>query len=812
MAKTEISLSAIPDRMINNGECKSKIVLSLKEKGKPLAGAWAYIASSDGRLYGLNDTKVERDKRADLEVLKVKTNREGQASMGLDLPNRVGSVHLAGGKKHKDVVEAVHRAVANNPKVPKDVATKTVLLVADKPAEMVLEPEQESIIADGVSTMMVYAVVRDRYGNPVEGEEISFTTDLGTMEEGDNAITDAEGRARVSISSRQVGTARVRAVNRYKSWIEEILPGTEDKDDILSGVFSQKASQRSAGGKEGSLSAETTIRFVASKPSSLVLAVDKGTVPADGRTEARVEAEVKDEFGNPVAGERMIFETDLGEVRPSGEITTDDEGKASVALVSHRVGAASVRARTLGENALLSAAEVLFEAASPAKIVLSPDRTTFIADGEDECLLTAQVEDEMGNPVPEREVVFETDLGTILPEGSRPADKEGRAEVRVSSRIAGTARVRAKCGEAEASVEISFRPGKASSVAISLNPTLEQTWKERIPTGHWTRLQEALRHMGERRFADAIAILEAEEETMKNTCNLAGLCDLAYSYQQYGRKADAEKLYRYIVGRNGSKKEVRVKALEPKDYLINAAVTDANGNEVPDLEVEFEANFGWIPEDHRKGRTNSVGAASSLVITFSPSGVSEMEFAWVNLGLMKENALDYAGAERCYRSALQSMPESVRALEALGSVLVKTGETDMAKRCFYNLARIFSRRGNLSRALEYYGKAIELDPKYAKALAGYGAASLRLGEIGRAQRYLEESVKLDRSLKAALANLGLLYYLTGKFDKAIPLNRRALKIDPEFKPALLNLHQIHMAKGEREKAREYAAMIKGLGG
>jgi len=44
------------------------------------------------------------------------------------------------------------------------------------------------------------------------------------------------------------------------------------------------------------------------------------------------------------------------------------------------------------------------------------------------------------------------------------------------------------------------------------------------------------------------------------------------------------------------------------------------------------------------------------------------------------------------------------------------------------------------------------------------------------------------------------------------MNKRALKLEPSFRPALMNLQQIHMANGERDKANEYSAKIRGLGG
>ena len=824
--------------MINNGDCKSKILLSLQEKGKSCSKTWVHVAASMGQLYSLDESDLGRYKQGEVELVKIKTDKNGKASLGLNLPDMVGLVHLAAGKKKSDVAAAAARAADGEIKTSSELSLAQIQLEAGKPAKIILETEEKSMIADGVSTLMVSALVMDEYGNPIKGEEVSFESDLGIIDtEGVSSITDETGRAFTAISSQGVGTATVKAVNRYRSWIEDVLPGFDKKEKGFF-PFKEKGILAASGRSGDALTAEIRIEFIPSSASNLILSVDKPVVAADGKSETRICALLKDGFGNPVKGRKMVFETDLGEILPSAEVATDNDGKAIVSLRSERVGAASVRARTVGEEGLLSATQVVFEAASPAKITVTVDRDKTLADGESEFSVSVEVLDEMGNPVPGKPVLFETDLGALLPDGTRTTDKDGKADVRVSSRAAGKARLIATCGEANTVVELEFEPGKPSSIAISLNPTVEETWRNRISQEHWARLQEALKHLGERRFAKAIKILEEEESESLDTSNYPALCDLAFAYQQSGRKDDAERIYRSIIKHNGSRKEIQVRAegveeafgvvlprvngeksqgkdfmdLEPRDYLVNIVVTDDQGNHIPDLPVEFEANFGWIPDEYKQGHTNVVGAATSLVTTFAPPGSSEQEFAWVNLGHMKENALDYAGAEECYRSAIKVMPGSKTGLDSLASVLVKTGDIDGAKKCFYNLARAQLQKGQLTKALDYYGKAIELDPKYARALAGYGAACLRMGELDRARRYLEEGVKLDRSLKAALANLGLLYYLTGKFDKAITMNRRTLKLDAAFRPALLNLHQIHMAKGEREKAEGYAERIRNLGG
>jgi tetratricopeptide (TPR) repeat protein len=830
----EIEISAFPDRMENDGDCRSRVQVSVTEKGQPCSGRSLYVASGSGEIYPLEDHELEAAEQDGVTVFKSRTDGDGTVSMGIRLPDLIGDVRLAAGTRKRDLPPAIN----GGSDLPDDIGLGTITLEPGKPAKLALEFDKEQAVADGVSAVRVTAVVTDGHGNPVEGQEVSFQTDLGSMdEEASNTITDRNGRATVSVSSQEVGVATVRAVNRYKSWLEDLLPPERSSSGFASLFRREEETDVIKTEPKGDvLEDEIKVEFTSSEAASMVLSVDRDTVAADGESSAVICAELRDQYRNPVKDVEVVFETDLGQIEPEGAVETGEDGKAFARVLSGKVGTASVRARTGGERNLLSGTEVVFEAASPSEIVFEVDQDEAVADGEADFTLRARVVDRMGNSVPDKTISFETDLGKILPENRRNTDKEGEVQVSVTSRKAGKARVKASCEGIDATAELNFVAGGPQNISLSINPSTEAGWKDRIGEAHLQNLEEALNHMKARRFGQAIQIMEKEREETMRTFNCVALCNLAFAYRQTGATERAEELFRSIIDNNGVRKEIYVKAdglerkfdvdlpvsngqsseddfipMDPRDYIINVIAADSHGNNIPGLELSFDSNFGWIPEDRSRAKTNSVGAASSTVTTFAPPGSSELEFAWVNLGAMKENALDYEGALKCYRSAIKIKPDSRRGLESLASVMVKTGDADGAKKCYYNLATSYSRKGNMSRAMEYYGKAIELDPKYARALSGYGSACLKSGDRERARRYLEEAVKLDRTLKAALANLALLYYLMGKFDRAIRINKRALRVDPAYRPALVNMAQIHNAQGERNKASEYMTKVKAAG-
>ncbi|WP_329837442.1 Ig-like domain-containing protein, partial [Xenorhabdus bovienii] len=70
------------------------------------------------------------------------------------------------------------------------------------------------------------------------------------------------------------------------------------------------------------------------------------------------------------------------------------------------------------------------------------DKSTAIADGQDSALCTVDVRDAADQPIAGREVVWSTDHGQIADE-QIITDNKGKARVRIISRKAGVAHVRA---------------------------------------------------------------------------------------------------------------------------------------------------------------------------------------------------------------------------------------------------------------------------------------------------------------------------------------------------------------------------------
>ena len=69
---------------------------------------------------------------------------------------------------------------------------------------------------------------------------------------------------------------------------------------------------------------------------------------------------------------------------------------------------------------------------------------------------------------------------------------------------------------------------------------------------------------------------------------------------------------------------------------------------------------------------------------------------------------------------------------------------------------------NYSEAISWYDKAIELDPKFARAWSSKGSALNELGEYQEAIKYLDKAIELDPNFSMAWNNKG---YTLNNFKK-----------------------------------------------
>jgi len=87
---------------------------------------------------------------------------------------------------------------------------------------------------------------------------------------------------------------------------------------------------------------------------------------------------------------------------------------------------------------------------------------------------------------------------------------------------------------------------------------------------------------------------------------------------------------------------------------------------------------------------------------------------------------------------------------------------------------------DMDKAVEYYLKAINIDPNYEKALFELGYAFNEKNEPRKAIEYYTRVVSLNPKAKNALNNMGLAYYKLNDFQNAEKWYRKSLEVDPNY--------------------------------
>ncbi len=272
-----------------------------------------------------------------------------------------------------------------------------------------LSASPDAIRADGQSFSVISARLLDVDGrNPIQGAEISFKTNLGSI--ANRATTNEEGLATANLQSgEQVGIATVTA-------------SLGELTETVQVAFTPYA--------------EPT-------PFSLHLTASPRTIPADdGKSKSLITATVLNSTNNPLEGITVEFETTLGSIQSPK--VTDSDGRVELYLISGPdAGTATVTARV---GSLVNTVDVtLVSETDYYDIDMRAAPTAIFADGGNSTSeISATLTTSGGNPVEGAVLDFTTTAGISTIEPTGTTDSLGTARVLLRSRSSpGTATIRA---------------------------------------------------------------------------------------------------------------------------------------------------------------------------------------------------------------------------------------------------------------------------------------------------------------------------------------------------------------------------------
>jgi tetratricopeptide (TPR) repeat protein len=141
---------------------------------------------------------------------------------------------------------------------------------------------------------------------------------------------------------------------------------------------------------------------------------------------------------------------------------------------------------------------------------------------------------------------------------------------------------------------------------------------------------------------------------------------------------------------------------------------------------------------------------------------------------------------------------------------IRPKEGDRNAQEFYNQAKSAAEQGQTKQAMEFYGKAIELDPEYGQALTGLGAMLLMQKRIDEAQPLFEKALSIDPNHATALINMAMIDQSRGDKEGALVRLQKVIARNPEYAEAHLNLGSLLASMKRHDEAIQHLSKAASL--
>ncbi|EOD1487017.1 Ig-like domain-containing protein [Escherichia coli] len=474
-------------------------------------------------------------------------------------------------------------------------------------AEITLAASKDPVIADNNDLTTLTATVADTEGNAIANTEVTFTLPEDvkanfTLSDGGKAITDAEGKAKVTLKGTKAGAHTVTA--------------------------------SMTGGK----SEQLVVNFIADTLSAQVnLNVTEDNFIANNVGMTTLQATVTDGNGNPLANEAVTF-TLPADVSASftlgqgGSAITDINGKAEVTLSGTKSGTYPVTVSVNNYGVSDTKQVTLIADAGTATLASLTSVYSFVVSTTEGATMTASVTDANGNPVEGIKVNFRGTSVTIS-STSVETDDQGFAEILVTSTEVGLKTVSASLADKPTEVISRLLNAKADINSATIT-SLE------IPEGQVMVAQDVAvkahvnDQFGNPILNESVTFSAEPPEHMTISQNIVstdthGIAEVSMTPERNGSYMVKASLA------NGASLEKQLEAIDEKLTLtasspligvyaptgttLTATLTSANGTPVEGQVINFSVTPEGATLSGGKVRTNSSGQAP-VVLTSNKVG------------------------------------------------------------------------------------------------------------------------------------------------------------------------------------------------
>ncbi|WP_242514475.1 Ig-like domain-containing protein [Enterobacter cloacae] len=477
-----------------------------------------------------------------------------------------------------------------------------------------LEASKNSALANGQDAITLTAHVVNVANEPVQGAQVKWQGDNShAVFSAAQSRSDAQGNATVSVTSHDVVRLTVNA---------------------------QLENGQSMTGP--------ALQFTADAGSAVVthLEADKTVAKADNQDTITLNAVVTDANRHPLVNQPVQWAINSANTSvhlADKQSNTNEQGVATISIASAKAGQGVVSA-TAGNSETVTSDKLTFVADSESAMLgaLTASKTSALANGQDAISLQVKVEDANKNPVKGATVDWSAGSATARLSGtSTETNALGIATIEVTSANIETLEVTATMGgQTQTSPALSFTVDSATAVVKTLNVDKSQATannNDRI-----TLTAEVVDANDHPVPASALqwSIVQGQGtlSASQNATNESGMGSVTLTATQQGTvvvsvntatgtAVNSPELAFVADTATGKVSQVTTDkttaVADGKDKVTyTATVTDANGNPLQGMDVNWNVTPSFAKPSSTTSRTGADGTASVTVTTLKAADVS----------------------------------------------------------------------------------------------------------------------------------------------------------------------------------------------
>lgn len=168
----------------------------------------------------------------------------------------------------------------------------------------------------------------------------------------------------------------------------------------------------------------------------------------------------------------------------------------------------------------------------------------------------------------------------------------------------------------------------------------------------------------------------------------------------------------------------------------------------------------------------------------------------------KEKLLD------TYKKILSLSPSNIPLRNKVAEIYTKEGLTSESAQQYFQLAKLYSEKDDTEKAMEYYRKALDIQPVFKEAIIGINELYERTGKLDQAIDQINEASTLFPDDMEIHLRCAQLFISTNKFKEAQDYLVKIVETDPVNVKARRLLGDLYIQQGKKEKAwTEYLPVL-----